>query len=64
MSENYAELDVTVFLTRGNHHVFSCPAEGAQEGEICSLRSMKPSNPQTDNVNLVVMPLYCDSIKA
>ena len=70
-SKSFQEVAATIYLTKGTHHFFQCGLNQAQASEVeddeidfnalCQIESLKAFSPETDNVALVVKPLYCDS---
>ena len=71
IAAEYAEVNATIWLLKGDHFFFYCnevvEAAEAREGaplkhdSLCALESMRASYPKTDNVNLAVRALSCNS---
>jgi hypothetical protein len=70
---NYQYVNATIWLTKGNHFYFSCLdfiSDDSAEGDplnhdaYCQLQSMKIAYPKTDNIDLKVRALRCDSVEA
>ena len=75
IANEYKEVNATIWLLTGDHFFFFCsevaenPMNIGEAGSgapllhnnLCALESMKASYPKTDNVNLVVRALACDS---
>ena len=75
IASKYKEVNATIWLLKGDHFFFFCDevvedptstgkagsSAPLQHNSLCALESMKASYPKTDNVNLAVRALACDS---
>ena len=67
----YSYVNATIWLVKGHHFFLYCdyllPEEKVDAlnlNRICTLKSMQNGYPKTDNVNLVVRGMLCDSEEA
>ena len=70
-AELYSYVNATIWLVKGDHFFFYCDdllkqsAVGSLNlNQLCTLNSLQNGYPRTDNVNLVVRGMLCDSQEA
>jgi hypothetical protein len=68
----YNEVNATIWLIKGDHFFFYCDQklnltsefDALDANKLCALKSMQNGYPRTDNVNLVIRALSCESSSA